>query len=96
MNGSAPGGLQTSTSFATDVGAQYLLELFLSGNPDDGPAVKTLDVSVGGVPQTFTYDTAANGTTRTHMQWVRQTTVFTATSALTNLTFGSATTALCC
>ena len=48
------GGIEQT--FATIPGQRYLLLFDLSGNPEGGPLLKTMRVSVAGVSQDFTFD----------------------------------------
>jgi choice-of-anchor C domain-containing protein len=79
-----------STSFSTIAGMDYILIFDLAGNPDGGPAVKTVEVDVASVIQTFTFDTT--GLTRSNMGWQTQTLGFTANAATTTLAFKGVTT----
>ncbi len=87
LDGLAPGGIQTS--FATNAGTEYVLSFELSGNPDGGNPLKTVEVDVAGVIQTFTFDTSAVGSSKSDMKWVLETLTFVATGATTTLTFKS-------
>lgn len=81
LDGNAPGSI--SQSFATDVGTNYQVSFYLSGNPDGGSNTKTLDSS--GLQ--FIYLTGSNS--HSAMDYTLQTYDFTATSALTTLSFVS-------
>ena len=83
----SPGGIQTS--FATTTGAEYTLSFELSGNPDGGSPIKTVEVDVAGVIQTFTFDTSAMGSSKSNMKWVLETLTFVATGGTTTLKFTS-------
>jgi len=87
LDGNAPGGIQTS--FATNAGTEYTLSFELSGNPDGGNPLKTVQVDVAGVIQTFTFDTSAMGSSKSNMKWVLETLTFVATGATTSLKFTS-------
>ena len=87
LDGNAPGGIQTS--FATNAGTEYTLSFELSGNPDGGNPLKTVQVDVAGVIQTFTFDTSAMGSSKSNMKWVLETLTFVATGATTLLKFTS-------
>lgn len=87
LDGLAPGGIQTS--FATTAGTEYVLTFELSGNPDGGNPVKTVEVDVGGTIQTFTFDTSAMGSSKSNMKWVLESLTFVATGATTILKFTS-------
>ena len=75
----------------TVVGHTYAVAFDLSGNPDNGPALKTGTVGFGASSASFRYDTAANDTTRSNMHYVPKVFSFTATSTLTPVTFTSTT-----
>jgi choice-of-anchor C domain-containing protein len=81
-----------SQTFATTAGVIYKVTFDMAGNPDGGPAVKTLTVgATGNAAQTYSFDTT--GDSRPSMGWEGKTYFFTATGALTTLTFTSTTTA---
>jgi choice-of-anchor C domain-containing protein len=83
LDGNSPGGISQSISTGTGT---YMLSFDLSGNPDEGPTTKTLEVSVGGVTQTYTYMIGANS--HADMMYTPETLTFTA-SGPTTLTFTS-------
>jgi choice-of-anchor C domain-containing protein len=83
-------GTIVSQTFATTPGAEYLVSFYMAGNPDRGPAVKTLEVSAAGGSQTFTFDTT--GHSLSQMGWERKNWVFTALADTTTLSFSSLTT----
>lgn len=88
LSGNGPGAV--SQTFTTVAGRQYMVTFDLAGNPDGGPAVKTLDVSAtGGATTPYTFD--VTGHTKANMGWLHQTYNFTATGASTTLTFASTT-----
>ncbi len=87
MNGTGAGTI--TQTFDTTPGATYTVTFDLSGNPDGGPTMKVLQVSAGGSPELFYYDTATHGNTKTNMKWEAETYVFTATGPSTTLTFAS-------
>ena len=89
MNGTTNGSI--SQQFDTTPGYTYVVKFDLSGNPDGGPTVKTMDVTAGGTTSSYSYDTVANGTTRQNMNWKPQTFTFKASSNATALTFTSTT-----
>ncbi len=76
-------------SFATNAGTEYTLSFELSGNPDGGNPLKTVQVDVAGVIQTFTFDTSAMGSSKSNMKWVLETLTFVATGGTTTLKFTS-------
>ena len=84
----ARGGL-ASTTFTSTAGAEYQLTFELSGNPDGGNPLKTVQVSIAGIIQNFTFDTSVVENTHSDMKWVKETLTFFATGALTTLTFQS-------
>lgn len=69
------------------IGARYDLSFALAGNPAGGPAVKTVNVSVGDENANFTFDTT--GKTLAAMGWVMKTFRFTAGATTERLTFTS-------
>jgi choice-of-anchor C domain-containing protein len=84
MNGTGPGSIAQTLS--TVSGDSYFVQFELAGNPAGGPSVKTLDVSVGGLPTTYTF-TNSSTTTLVSMGWIPEGYNFTATSSSTTLTF---------
>ena len=68
---------------ATKSGASYTVSFLLSGNPDCGPAVKTLSLEANRQFTTFTWDTS-NGNDARHGKFATQTWSFVA-SRLTAL-----------
>ena len=72
----APGGV--SQTFDTKVNSTYVVTYSMSGNPDSGPADKTMTVGLAGTNHLETYNTATSGTTRTDMKWVTKTYTFVA------------------
>ena len=96
MNGTGPGTI--TQQFATVANATYVVQFYLSGNPDGNPglssdsppnpATKVLDVSATGTPM-VPYDyTVPQGTTEQTMQWTGPLVYsFVATSDTTTLTF---------
>ena len=84
LDGNFPGGI--SQTFTAPVG-EYALTFFLSGNPDGGNGVKTVDVSVGGADQVFTF-TNTGATDKTNMGYVQETLKFF-NSGTSTLSFNS-------
>jgi choice-of-anchor C domain-containing protein len=84
MSGVAAGSL--STTLSTVAGQTYILSFYLAGNMDFGNIVKSLQVQVGSLNQTFTFDTT--GHNHASMGWVLESASFTATGNDT-LTFTS-------
>jgi choice-of-anchor C domain-containing protein len=74
MSGNAAGSL--STTLSTVAGQSYMLSFYLAGNPAGGNAVKSLEVQVGSLNQTFHFDTT--GHSEGSMGWVLETVSFTA------------------
>jgi choice-of-anchor C domain-containing protein len=88
LDGYQPGAIsQTLDLMATKT---YTLKFWLAGNPDGGPTVKTLDVSLGGVsllsPSHLTFDTTGHSVK--NMGWIEETLTFTG-SGKQDLTFAS-------
>jgi choice-of-anchor C domain-containing protein len=79
-----------SQTFSTVAGQKYNVSFYLSGNPDGGPALKTIQIAVNGILQEISYTTGAN--TRENMIWVPVSFSFFADSTTETLTFLSATT----
>lgn len=82
------GSLSTTTTFATSPGTTYAVSFALSGNPDNGPSLKQVEVSAAASSSTFSFNTNV-GNTHADMKWVVETFLFTATGPLTTLTFQS-------
>ena len=74
MSGLGPGSV--TTQLATVASQRYVLSFYLAGNPDGGPAVKTLRLQVGGLIQGFTFDTTGHNANA--MGWVLESASFTA------------------
>lgn len=87
LDGSEAGGI--TQTFDTLAGQQYAVSFFLAGNPDSGPAIKTLQVSAAGISSVYTFD--STGKTRANMGYLPQQFAFTATQAATTLAFTSLT-----
>ena len=82
------GGTLSSTSFNTIASPfPYLVEFDLAGNPQGGPAIKTLNVSVDGVTQSFSFNTTGKSTSS--MGWERKSFFFTGSGNPTALLFTS-------
>ena len=71
------------------VGQRYRISFDLAGNPDRGPAIKPLQVSVGGEASRFTFD--ITGASRSGMNWVTQAIEFVASDTSAMLRFESLT-----
>jgi choice-of-anchor C domain-containing protein len=72
-------------TITTIPGLTYRLTFDLSGNPDGGTTIKTLQAGFGAATQAFNFDTTL--TTRTDMQWSPQTWDIVATTSSTVLSF---------
>lgn len=90
LNALNTGGI--GQTFDTVTGQQYQVAFRMAGNPAGGPATKTLDASVAGVTQSFSFNTS--GKDLSNMGWELKSFQFTATSALSVLRFVSTTSAL--
>ena len=77
MNGFAPATLWQELWIPQ--AGNLTLQFAMAGNPDGEPVVKTLEVSLVGLPQTFTFN--ASGATRTDMHWTDKTANFAIPSA---------------
>jgi choice-of-anchor C domain-containing protein len=89
LSGKANGSV--SQTFDTVVGQSYLVNFFLAGNPDGGPAAKVaISSATGGPVQSNTF-TVTGGDTRSTMNWAPYTYRFKATGTSTVLSFASAT-----
>jgi choice-of-anchor C domain-containing protein len=92
MSGSSAGAI--NQTLATTTGATYFVSFYLSGNPADAPAAKTMIVDASGAaPQNFVFDTGT-GNTVSDMKWSLQGYSFVAASSSTVLTFTSTTAGL--
>jgi choice-of-anchor C domain-containing protein len=85
LDGSGVGGISQQLSLSQ---GQYQLSFYLAGNPDGGPAIKDLSVSIGGETVPFTFDTT--GQSKSSMGYTLETVDFTLASATTTtLSFSS-------
>jgi choice-of-anchor C domain-containing protein len=87
MTGQSAGTIRQMVPTVT--GGKYMVSFDMSGNPDGGPAVKSMNVEAGGTPETFTYDVVTAGNTDANMKWAPKLFQFTATGTTTPLTFAS-------
>jgi len=88
LNGISTGAL--AQTFDTVAGTTYTVNFMLAGNPDGGPALKTLEVGANGnAAQQYTFD--VTGFSRTEMGWEDHSYIFTAAGASTTLSFASLT-----
>jgi choice-of-anchor C domain-containing protein len=76
-----------TTNLTTVPGENYLLSFYLAGNPDGGDSVKLVNVSVGSLDRTFSFD--ISGVSKSSMGWVLESASFTAPGSVTSLTFTS-------
>ena len=83
LDGNAPGTISQNLSLA---GGNYQLGFWLAGNPDGGSATKSVEVTVGGSDQTFTFTTTGHNTG--NMGYTYETLDFS-TPGATALTFKS-------
>ena len=76
-------------SFDTVPGKKYVVTFTLAGNPEGGPAVKTLRVSAGTQFHDFSFD--ITGKSIYNMGWTKKSWTFSAEGVLTSLVFQSLT-----
>jgi len=89
LSGNANGSV--SQTFATTLGQDYLVNFFLAGNPDGGPAAKVaISSATGGPVQSNTF-TVTGSDSHANMGWQPYQYRFTATGTSTTLSFASAT-----
>jgi choice-of-anchor C domain-containing protein len=89
LSGNANGSV--SQTFDTLAGHSYVVNFFLAGNPDGGPAAKVAISSADGLQlQTNTF-TVTGSDSRSSMGWQAYTYNFTAATNSTTLSFASAT-----
>ena len=87
LNGTEAGSI--SQEIPTVAGTMYKVTFDMSGNPDNEPELKTLDVTAdGGQAGSFSYNTAV-GNTLANMMWAPKEYTFTAGDASTLLKFTS-------
>jgi len=87
LSGEGLGGIELTTDFATIAGQKYILTFDMAGNPDGPPDIKVLDVHVGSITETFTFDSTYS--TRDNMGWEERSLTFIATGGMTSLSFVS-------
>lgn len=91
LNALAPGSISQTVTGLT-VGTRYRISFDIAGNPDGGPAIKSLEVDLDGMSQdTELFDTT--GMSKSAMGWSSRSFDFTATNASQLLAFVSTTTA---
>ena len=79
------GGIQQT--FDTIPGATYSVSFEMAGNPDGGPTIRPLAVTVAGTTNNFTFD--ITGATRTNMNWTTHQFTFVATGSAETIQFVS-------
>ena len=79
LDGNAPGGIAQTVGLSA---GSYILNFFLSGNPDGLPTTKTVDVTAGSSSQTFTYALTGSNT-ESNMLWAPESLTFTASGPTT-------------
>ncbi len=89
LSGNANGSV--SQTFDTLAGQTYLVNFWLAGNPDGGPAAKLAITSADGAQQQSNIFTVTGSDSRTNMNWAAYTYQFTAATNSTTLSFASAT-----
>ena len=90
LSGNANGSI--AQTFDTVAGQSYLVNFFLAGNPDGGPAAKLAITSADGSQTAANIFTVVPGVnTRTDMGWLPYVYRFTANTNSTTLSFASAT-----
>jgi len=72
---------------ATTPGQRYRLTFALAGNPDGGPALKSMNARAGKTAETFLFDTT--GRSHQNMGWVDRSLVFVAAGGATEIEFRS-------
>jgi choice-of-anchor C domain-containing protein len=85
LDGNKPGGL--GQSFGTGASRAYRINFYLSGNPDCGTPLKTMEVKAGTFDSIFGYDTSVHLNNHSNMNYVADSLVFTATATSTSLQF---------
>lgn len=88
LNGTSAASISTTVT-GLAIGDPYTVRFDLAGNPEGLPAVKTLDVSIGGAPSSYSFDTT--GQSLVNMGWQTMAFNFVATSTSQLLTFESTT-----
>jgi choice-of-anchor C domain-containing protein len=89
LSGNANGSI--AQTFDTVAGQAYLVNFFLAGNPDGGPAAKLEITSADGGQQQNSVFTVTGSDSRANMGWTAFSYNFSATGASTTLAFASAT-----
>jgi choice-of-anchor C domain-containing protein len=92
-NTSSPSGsIEQTISSGLTAGHLYVVTFDMSGNPNGSllsDPVRSLELSVGGVSQSFTFDTStvSGGISATNMGYITQSFIFNAPGTGTTLTF---------
>lgn len=89
LSGAANGSV--SQTFDTLAGQSYVVNFFLAGNPDGGPAAKVAITSADGSQLQSNTFTVTGSDSRSNMGWQAYSYNFTAATNSTTLTFASAT-----
>lgn len=88
LSGVQPGSITTTINGLTP-GAYYNVNFWLSGNPEGGQAVKTVQVTFGSGVQTVDFD--ITGLSNGNMGWVYESLLFMADADTLSLQFADAT-----
>lgn len=86
LDGNSPGAI--TQTFSQTTGGLYDLTFQLSGNPDGGPGVKSLAVTVNGVTQDLTY-TVTGANTHGNMLYASESLFFSLVSGSNTISFAS-------
>jgi choice-of-anchor C domain-containing protein len=86
LNGTSAASISTTVT-GLAIGDPYTVWFDMAGNSEGLPTVKTLDVSIGGAPSSYSFDTSGHSVT--NMGWQSMSLNFTATSSSQVLTFAS-------
>jgi choice-of-anchor C domain-containing protein len=89
LSGNANGSI--AQTFDTVAGQAYLVNFWLAGNPDGGPAAKIAISSADGSQLQSNTFTVTGANSHTNMGWAAYTYQFTAATNATTLSFASAT-----
>jgi choice-of-anchor C domain-containing protein len=89
MNGFGLGGTISQLITGLTANQQYTISFWISGNPDNGPDLKTLVLTTSVDSQNYSYNTGTNGTTRANMNWIPAYFTFTADGDNALLKFSS-------
>jgi choice-of-anchor C domain-containing protein len=89
LSGNANGSI--SQTFDTVAGQSYVVDFWLAGNPDGGPAAKLAVITADGGQEQDSIFTVTGSDSRSNMGWREYSYRFTASSNSTTLSFASAT-----